>query len=91
MYLDGDKVKLGDQVWHDRYKWGHVIRINDGVCDVLFNEADRALTFVNDGYSGEHKVLYWQPPILFIPKKGVDYSGLPEIVDALIKFKWGGK
>lgn len=90
MKIDLDKVEQGDAVWHDRYGWGRVVRVQQGTCDVKFDESERILTFTEGGYSGRFKVLWWQPPMLYTPRKGVDYRKLLEIVPRLIEWKYGG-
>lgn len=87
MKIDNEIVNLYDRVWHDRYGWGTVIDLQAGVCDVKFDGSQTAITFTDGGRHGGLKVLWWQSPILFTPKKGVDYSGLPEMINALLQFK----
>lgn len=89
MRIDLDEVKQQDQVWHDRYGWGRVVRVQSGTCDVQFAESERLQTFTEGGYSGKFKVLWWQPPMLFTPRKGVDYTKLLQIVPHLIDWKYG--
>lgn len=91
MKIDLDIVKQGDQVWHDRYGWGTVTRVQSGTCDVKFPESERVQTFTDGGFSGKFKVLWWQPPLLFTPRKGVDYSALLQIVPQLIAWKYEGE
>ncbi|OOH91865.1 hypothetical protein BMT54_01780 [Pasteurellaceae bacterium 15-036681] len=83
MKIDLDEVKQGDAVWHDRYGWGTVKRVNHGTCDVKFNESERVLTFTEGGKQNGHKVLYWQPPMVFTPRKGRDYQRFLRIVAEL--------
>lgn len=90
MKIDLDVVKQNDQVWHDRYGWGTVVRVQNGTCDVRFSQSERLQTFTDGGYSGAFKVLWWQPPMLFTPRKGVDYRPLLQIVPRLIDWKYGG-
>lgn len=90
MKIDLDEVKQNDRVWHDRYGWGKVIRVQSGTCDVKFDRSTKELTFTEGGYSGNLKVLWWQPPMLYTPRKGVDYSKLLDIVPHLIEWKYGG-
>lgn len=90
MKIDLDDVKQNDQVWHDRYGYGSVVRVQNGTCDVKFYGSERVLTFTEGGYSGDHKVLWWQPPIVFHPRKQVDYSNFLQIVDGLHKQLFGG-
>ncbi len=87
MRIDDDVVLQHDRVWHDRYGWGTVVEVQNGVCDVRFDGSQTLITFTDGGRYGGVKVLWWQQPILFTPRKGVDYSGLPEMVLALLKFK----
>ena len=56
MKIDLDNVAQGDQVWHDRYGWGNVVRVQSGTCDVKFNESTHVLTFTEGGYAGGFKV-----------------------------------
>lgn len=90
MKIDNDSVHLGDQVWHDRYGWGTVVKLNKGTADVKFYEAERLLTFTDGGKQNGIKVLWWQEPILLTPKKGVDYSRLKPMVKMLYDFYHGG-
>lgn len=83
MKIDKDDVKQGDVVWHDRYGYGTVTRVQNGTCDVKFNGSERILTFTEGGYSGDYKVLWWQPPIAFHPRKRVDYTYFLQIVDGV--------
>lgn len=87
MFLDDAPVLVGDRVWHDRYGWGTVQFVDTGLCDVIFDGSNNPVSFTQGGMSSNFKVLWWQEPILFTPKKGVDYSGLREMVRALMKFK----
>lgn len=88
MKIDLDKVEVHDNVWHDRYGWGSVVRTDNDTCDVLFSEATKALTFTEGGHANGKKVLWWQPPMLYTPRKGRDYSKLLEIVPRLIEWKF---
>lgn len=89
MKIDKDDVKQGDVVWHDRYGYGTVTRVQNGTCDVKFNGSERILTFTEGGYSGDYKVLWWQPPIAFHPRKRVDYTYFLQIVDGVHKQLFG--
>lgn len=80
MKIDLDNVAQGDQVWHDRYGWGNVVRVQSDTCDVKFNESTKLLTFTEGGYAGGFKVLWWQPPMIFTPRKGGDYSKFLAVV-----------
>lgn len=91
MKIDEDKVVMGDRVWHDRYGWGTVVRTQKGVCDVRFNQSDKALTFTDGGMSNGYKVLYWSPPMLFAPRKGVDYSKFIAVVQSLLHLLHGSE
>lgn len=84
MKIEDDEVKLGDRVWHDRYGWGVVARVQQGTCDVRFNQSDRLLTFTEGGMSNGYKVLYWRDPIVFAPRKGVDYGRFLAVVQSLL-------
>lgn len=91
MKIDLDEVKQGDQVWHDRYGYGIVQRVQSGTCDVKFNESTKVLTFTEGGYSGGLKVLWWQRPIAFTPRKGQDYSKFHDLVAILFDNLYGGE
>lgn len=90
MKIDLDPVHQGDQVWHDRYGYGIVQRVQSGTCDVKFNESTRVLTFTDGGYSGGLKVLWWQRPIAFTPRKGQDYGKFHDLVAILFDNLYGG-
>ncbi len=85
MKIDSDNVVQGDQVWHDRYGWGNVVRVQSGTCDVKFNESTKVLTFTDGGYSGGFKVLWWRAPYTFVPRKGVDYSKFENVVNSVLE------
>lgn len=87
MQMDGSAVVKGDRVWHDRYGWGTVKNVVGGTCDVVFDTSSQAVTFAEGGTKAGYKVLWWQEPMLFVPQKNVDYSGLKEMVAALMEFK----
>ncbi|MBF0785763.1 hypothetical protein E4T80_09860 [Muribacter muris] len=91
MKIDLDEVKQGDQVWHDRYGYGTVIRVQKGVCDVQFGESQRPQTFTEGGMHNGYKVLWWQPPMIFTPRKRVDYRHFLHIVDGLHQQLFGGE
>lgn len=91
MKIDFDEVSQGDQVWHDRYGYGIIQRVSKYTCDVKFNESTKVLTFTEGGYSGGLKVLWWQKPIAFIPRKGHDYSKFHELVSVLFDNLYGDK
>lgn len=90
MKIDGDPVVQGDEVFHDRYGWGNVVRVRKGVCDVKFHSSQTVLTFTDGGYFNGIKVLWWQPPLLFTPRKGIDYTGLTAMISQLLNWKYGG-
>lgn len=90
MKIDLDKVEQGDSVWHDRYGWGVVARVQKGTCDVQFPESRQLMTFTEGGMHGKFKVLYWQPPMLYTPRKRVDYTRFLQIVDSLHNELFGG-
>lgn len=89
MKIDNDDVVLNDKVWHDRYGWGSVIKVTSSTIEVKFNESISKVVFTEGGYSNGYKVLWWSPPMLYTPRKGIDYSALLPVVAELIKFKYG--
>lgn len=91
MKIDSDKVEQGDQVWHDRFGYGIVQRVRAETCEVKFNESTKLLTFTDGGYSGGFKVLWWQRPIAFVPRKGQDYRKFRDLVSVLLDNLYGGK
>lgn len=91
MKLDGAEVLKNDRVWHDRYGLGTVVSVVGGTCDVRFDASPQLVTFAEGGVKNGVKVLWWQEPMLFVPEKGRDYSGLREVVAALLSFKYGGR
>lgn len=90
MKIDLDKVEQGDSVWHDRYGWGVVVRVQKETCDVKFPGSKQLMTFTEGGMSGKYKVLWWQPPMIYTPRKRVDYHYFLQIVDGLHKQLFGG-
>lgn len=88
MKIDNDLVQVNDKVWHDRYGWGVVCSVQTGVCDVKFNGTQTPVTFTDGGRMNGIKVLWWQPPMLFTPRKNIDYTGLKEVIAEIIKFKY---
>lgn len=91
MKIEQDSVVIGDQVWHDRYGYGQVIRVQKGTCDVQFNQSERPLTFTDGGMSNGYKVLYWSPPMLFSPRKGVDYRKFIAVVQSMLHLMHGSE
>lgn len=91
MQIDGDEVYLNDRVWHDRYGWGKVTAIGAGTCDVLFDNGENILTFTEGGYQHRNKVLFWSNPMLFSPKKDVDYTKFIAVVQSLLDLLHGEK
>lgn len=89
MKIDNEAVALGDKVWHDRYGYGVVHRVNKGTADVRFYESERLLTFTDGGMQNGVKVLWWQEPIILTPKKGVDYTRLKALAQSLYDFYHG--
>ena len=89
MRIDEDDVVVGDEVWHDRYGIGTVQRVSAGTCDVLFNASERPLTFTDGGKQHGHKVLFWSKPIIFVPRKGVDYSKFIRVIESLLYLMHG--
>lgn len=87
MQIDGDVVLMNDRVWHDRFGWGQVISVQQGVCDVRFEGSQSVLTFTDGGRLGGQKVLWWGVPYLFAPRKNVNYDGLSDVVSSVLKFK----
>ena len=92
MRIDNDIVNVGDRPWHDRYGVGTVTKVVAGTCDVQFDSSSNAITFTEGGYKGGHKCLWWSNPWLgHVPRKGINYDGLVEHVQALINFKYGAQ
>lgn len=89
MKIDEDSVVQGDQVWHDRYGWGNVVKVGTGTCDVKFNYSTQIMTFTDGGKQNGFKVLWWSPPVIFTPRKGVDYSRFLVIVEGVRQFLYG--
>lgn len=90
MKVDGDSVNIGDRLWHDRYGWGTVTHISTGVCHMRFADANNEVIFTEGGKSNGYKVLWWGPPIKIVPRKGVSYDGIQEVVSAIVKLATGG-
>lgn len=89
MKIDDDVVLVGERVWHTRYGYGTVVAVHGGTCDVRFDGAHDVVTFTDGGLKNGLRVLYWQEPIVIALRKGVDYSGLPEMIHHLLNFKYG--
>lgn len=84
MKVDGDLVIKGDRLFHDRYGWGTVTYVNGGVCHMRFGDSKREVIFTEGGMSNGYKVLWWDRPLQIIPRKGVSYDGLQELVNAAV-------
>ena len=89
MQIDGDQVATGDQVWHDRYGFGTVLSVTSGTCDVRFNASDRHLTFTDGGNQNGRKVLFWSEPMIFTPRKNVDYTKFKKVVQSILDMMYG--
>lgn len=85
MRIDGDIVAKGDRVFHDRYGWGTVTFVSGGVCHVKFADARDQVIFTDGGLSNGYKVLWWDKPIQVVPRKGVNYDGLKEVLESIVK------
>lgn len=91
MKIDGDIVVKGDRLFHDRYGWGTVTYVSGGVCHVKFADAKDQVIFTEGGFSNGYKVLWWGQPIQIVPRKGVSYDGIQEVVASIVKLATGGR
>lgn len=69
MFLDGDKVNVGDMVFHITGGYGKVVTIQDGSARVKMDSGG-ILNMSNGGFSGVRKTFFWYAPHFLTPRKG---------------------
>lgn len=69
MFLDGDKVNVGDTVFHLSGGYGKVVTIQDGNARVKMDSGG-ILNMGNGGFSGIRKTFFWYSPHFLTPRKG---------------------
>lgn len=74
MYLDKEKVEVGDKVYDIKFGGGEVTDISESLnaFTVQFSDPSAQLIFKPDGRlnNAKRRTLYWHNPIVVIPTKG---------------------
>lgn len=86
MFLDGDKVKVNDRVFHISAGYGMVETIHDNNARVRM-ESGGILNMSDGGLSGVRKAFYWYEPFFLLPRKGKAemHKQAIEVATAVIK------
>lgn len=69
MFLDGDKVSVGDRVFHISAGYGVIQTIQDNTARVKM-ESGGILNMSDGGFSGLRKSFFWYEPYFLVPRKG---------------------
>lgn len=70
MFLDGDKLSVGDRVFHLSAGYGKVESIQNNTARVKM-ESGGVLNMRDGGYAGLRKSFYWYEPEFLVPRKGM--------------------
>lgn len=69
MFLDGDKVVVGDRLFHLTGGYGTVVTIQDNTARIKMDSGG-VLNMGSGGFSGMRKSFFWYPPHYLVPRKG---------------------